>query len=111
MSVARPDIASPRARASLGAPTREPGRLTQRRSGSPSIGGPMGDSDPSGIPAGLCGSCRHARRVVTPRSVFLRCALSATDPRFERYPRLPMLACEGHAPLPDDPGVAREPSG
>jgi hypothetical protein len=34
--------------------------------------------------------------------VFLRCALAATDPRFERYPRLPVRACEGHAPPPPD---------
>jgi hypothetical protein len=47
---------------------------------------------------GLCSICRHARRVVTPRSVFWMCRLAATDPRFERYPRLPVERCPGHEP-------------
>ena len=46
-------------------------------------------------PVGLCRACRHARIVETPRSRFWLCRLSATDPRFERYPRLPVLRCEG----------------
>ncbi len=51
--------------------------------------------------AGLCATCAHARRVETPRSVFTRCALAATDPRFERYPALPVLECEGWTPRAD----------
>jgi len=47
---------------------------------------------------GLCSVCRHARRVTTPRSVFWMCRLAATDPRFERYPRLPVESCEGYEP-------------
>lgn len=47
---------------------------------------------------GLCRSCRHARIVETPRSRFWLCRLSATDSRFDRYPRLPVLRCEGHEP-------------
>lgn len=47
---------------------------------------------------GLCADCRHARTVVTPRSVFWLCELAATDPRYAKYPRLPVLACDGHAP-------------
>jgi hypothetical protein len=47
---------------------------------------------------GLCLSCRHARRVPTPRATYWLCALSATDPRFEKYPRLPVLACTGYEP-------------
>ena len=46
--------------------------------------------------SGLCATCRHARRVPTPRSVFWMCGLAATDARFERYPRLPVLACPGY---------------
>jgi hypothetical protein len=34
--------------------------------------------------------------VTTPRSVFWMCRLAATDPRFDRYPRLPILSCAGH---------------
>lgn len=44
---------------------------------------------------GLCWTCAHARRVTTPRSTFWLCGLSATDPRFVRYPRLPVLRCAG----------------
>ncbi|MGH7740636.1 MAG: hypothetical protein ACRENS_01290 [Candidatus Eiseniibacteriota bacterium] len=47
---------------------------------------------------GLCARCRHASRVPTPRSVFWLCRLAATDSRFERYPRLPVIACLGHEP-------------
>jgi hypothetical protein len=48
--------------------------------------------------AGLCARCRHASRVPTSRSLFWLCRLSAQDPRFERYPRLPVLECAGHEP-------------
>jgi hypothetical protein len=38
----------------------------------------------------------HARRLVTARgSRFLFCELSRTNPRFPRYPNLPVLACDG----------------
>jgi hypothetical protein len=45
---------------------------------------------------GLCARCRHARIVTTPRSQFWLCARAASDPRFVRYPRLPVLECPGH---------------
>jgi hypothetical protein len=44
---------------------------------------------------GLCSRCRHARQIVTPRSRFWFCERSKEDKSFERYPRLPMLACRG----------------
>jgi hypothetical protein len=47
---------------------------------------------------GLCSRCRHASRVPTSRSLFWLCRLSGQDPRFERYPRLPVLECPGHEP-------------
>ena len=47
---------------------------------------------------GLCASCRHARVVETERSRFWRCGRSDHDPRFARYPRLPMLECPGYEP-------------
>jgi hypothetical protein len=50
-------------------------------------------TDPARI--GLCFRCIHARIVRTTRSVFWRCGLSDTDPRFARYPRLPVLECDG----------------
>lgn len=51
-----------------------------------------------GAEPGLCRSCCHARLKISARSVFLRCALADQDPRFPRYPRLPVPACDGHAP-------------
>ncbi|HXG37230.1 MAG TPA: hypothetical protein VNL36_00525 [Bacteroidota bacterium] len=46
--------------------------------------------------AGLCADCVHARAIHNPRgSVFVLCELSFTDPQFAKYPRLPVLSCEG----------------
>ena len=46
---------------------------------------------------GLCATCEHKRRVESDRgSVFFRCALADTDPRFAKYPRLPVLQCDGY---------------
>lgn len=48
--------------------------------------------------ASLCTDCVHARRVESARrSVFFLCELSLTDPRFPKYPRLPILSCSGYA--------------
>jgi hypothetical protein len=50
---------------------------------------------PGGL-AGLCATCAHARPVRSARgSTFWRCGLSERDARFPKYPRLPVLACEG----------------
>lgn len=51
-----------------------------------------------GAEPGLCRTCRHARLKSSPRSAFLRCSLADDVPRFERYPRLPVLTCAGHEP-------------
>lgn len=52
------------------------------------------------IPApdpGLCGGCGNARIVETRTgSRFFLCRLAAVDPRFPRYPRLPVLLCAGY---------------
>lgn len=54
----------------------------------------MGDNAPS---VGLCATCVHARQIKSDRgAVFWLCELSATDPRFSKYPRLPVLACAGY---------------
>lgn len=56
---------------------------------------------------GLCSICVHGRRVVSGRgSVFWRCGLSDTDPRFRKYPPLPVTRCPGF-----EPTVRREPAG
>ncbi|MDE2882987.1 MAG: hypothetical protein OXP70_14130 [Acidobacteriota bacterium] len=49
---------------------------------------------------GLCDACRHARLVASRRYRFLLCERSVDDARFPRYPRLPVLTCDGFAPLP-----------
>ena len=46
---------------------------------------------------GLCASCRHVKRLHTKgRSVIYLCRLSASDPLFPKYPRLPMSSCTGY---------------
>ncbi|HEV8361770.1 MAG TPA: hypothetical protein VGR28_15075 [Candidatus Thermoplasmatota archaeon] len=54
---------------------------------------------------GLCGACRHAEHVRTATSTFMLCGLSRTDPEhFRKYPRLPVLACDGFDPQGDAKG-------
>ena len=45
---------------------------------------------------GLCGACAFVRHIENRRgSVFYRCGLSEEDPRFPKYPPLPVLTCPG----------------
>lgn len=49
--------------------------------------------------AGLCESCAHQRLVGNTRgSEFSLCGRAKDDPRFAKYPRLPVAACAGHEP-------------
>ena len=58
-------------------------------------------SDTADDVAGLCASCVHMRIVESARgSRFVLCGLSATDPRFAKYPRLPVVQCSGYATTP-----------
>lgn len=50
-------------------------------------------------PPGLCATCEHLRLVASSRSAFVRCALADTDPRFLRYPPIPVVACGGYQPV------------
>lgn len=46
--------------------------------------------------AGLCGSCRFVRKVKSSRgSTFYLCRRSEEDPAYDRYPRLPVIRCQG----------------
>ena len=46
---------------------------------------------------GLCADCRSVRLIESDRgSIFYMCERSATDPRFPKYPRLPVLRCAGY---------------
>src|ERR1700682_502928 len=52
--------------------------------------------------AGLCVTCINARRIESARgSVFVLCELSFKDPRFPKYPALPVLSCVGYKPGPE----------
>ena len=47
--------------------------------------------------AGLCATCTHVETIRSDRgSIFYRCDLAASDPRFPKYPRLPVLVCSGY---------------
>ncbi|HTR39580.1 MAG TPA: hypothetical protein VMH80_27090 [Bryobacteraceae bacterium] len=49
--------------------------------------------------AGLCSTCVNVRRVTSDRgSVFYLCERSKTDARFPKYPRLPVVTCQGYQP-------------
>ena len=48
-------------------------------------------------PIGLCKGCVFARVVGSVKgSRFYLCRLSETDPRFPKYPALPVLRCVGY---------------
>jgi hypothetical protein len=50
---------------------------------------------------GLCATCAHVETIRSGRgSIFCRCLLSTRDPRFLKYPRLPVLVCPGYASAP-----------
>lgn len=50
---------------------------------------------------GLCATCRYVQVIGTDRgSRFYLCERSKTDPRFPRYPELPVVSCIGYDELP-----------
>jgi hypothetical protein len=73
----------------------------------------MQPSAPFTPPAGLCETCANVRIVQSGKgSRFYLCRLSAVDPAFPRYPRLPVLRCRGYTPA--DSAIvpeASEPAG
>jgi hypothetical protein len=58
---------------------------------------------------GLCATCEHLRLLASKRSVFARCGLADVDPRFVRYPPLPVRVCSGYLPVLETPGSASDP--
>ncbi len=45
---------------------------------------------------GLCSTCEQSRRVASSKgSVFWMCAKATTDPRYLKYPPLPVRHCPG----------------
>ena len=56
-------------------------------------------TDRNAATVGLCETCRHSTAIQNDRgSRFYMCERSRTDPRFPRYPRLPIVACVGYTP-------------
>jgi hypothetical protein len=47
---------------------------------------------------GLCSTCRHSEQVPGRAAIYYLCALSRTDPRFPKYPKLPVITCSGYEP-------------
>ena len=66
----------------------------------------MNDSGGGEQGAGLCARCANVKIVDSARgSRFYLCLLSATDPRFPKYPRLPVLRCSGFTPVDREAGL------
>ena len=55
------------------------------------------------VQPGLCTGCVHLQLLASPRSVFVRCGLADADPRFPRYPALPVRDCAGYQPFKETP--------
>jgi hypothetical protein len=52
---------------------------------------------------GLCATCTHVQVITSTRgSRFYLCRLSVTDPRFPKYPSLPVRICSGYEPVATD---------
>jgi hypothetical protein len=54
---------------------------------------------------GLCAGCAFSRVIDSGRSTFYLCERALTDPRFAKYPPLPVTACPGYQrhPAPGSP--------
>lgn len=62
--------------------------------------------DPLQETVGLCATCQFRRTVTTTRSTFYLCERSFSDPRFAKYPAIPVLRCVGYQTREDtEPGV------
>ena len=57
----------------------------------------MSPNSPESERVGLCFMCQHMRPVRTDRgSLFYQCQRSATDPKYPKYPSLPVRQCPGY---------------
>jgi hypothetical protein len=58
---------------------------------------------------GLCDRCLRQRLVRNTRgSVFSLCERSKTDPRYPKYPRMPVLECPGFESSEEKPAKERD---
>jgi hypothetical protein len=63
------------------------------------VGGTPVNEQDDPIDPGLCRRCTHAQTVASSKGgLFWLCRLSSVDPRFPRYPTLPVLRCSGFKP-------------
>ena len=54
---------------------------------------------------GLCARCAWVTRIRTRRgSEFWKCGRSEIDPKFPKYPRVPVTVCTGYEPGSDGSG-------
>jgi len=52
---------------------------------------------------GLCKTCGYCRVIKNDHgSTFYLCRLAESDARFPKYPRLPVLQCDGYVPRADE---------
>ena len=64
---------------------------------------------PYAPPAGLCETCANVKIVETRKgSRFYLCTLSEVDPRFPKYPGIPVLRCIGYVPAEAAAAAAAE---
>lgn len=50
---------------------------------------------------GLCAACQHVKPVHSAKgSLFVLCNYAKTDPRFPKYPQLPVFYCPAFQPHP-----------
>ena len=74
-------------------------RLLLPQAGRPRTPGGVSRHPPVRQPAGLCADCVFRRTTRNRRgSVFVLCRRSASDPRYPKYPPLPVLRCRGFEP-------------
>jgi hypothetical protein len=65
-------------------------------------------SDAERAYVGLCADCVHGRRIQSDRgSVFYLCEQAASDPSYPKYPRLPVIRCDGYQCKPLRQSMAR----
>jgi len=61
---------------------------------------------------GLCARCVNARHIISAKgSTFWLCRKAEDDPRFAKYPRLPVLRCHGFEDQGGLPSPRRESEG
>jgi hypothetical protein len=58
---------------------------------------------------GLCADCAFSKVIDTGRSTFHLCVRGLTDPRYSKYPPLPVMACPGYQRLESGPPAGSDP--